>query len=584
MFGFNPQSAKVSTRRCRPVSGSSPRAGRALNASLSAAGLLVLMVALIPVGVFGCRAGESVNWLKNGLLDPTQVGNFDKPASNEIRESISILEEPTGVQDAEEPQAEDLAPWMAEERINPGDVLTVSIFELLMPGVATGLQLRAGNSGFETLPVLGPVKVAGLTPRELELEIKSQLREAQILDDADVQVTIVQSQTTQFSVLGQVPRAGTFPLTRPDVRLMEALALAGGVPPQIETIYVMRALSGDEARASSDFGLDIPEAADETSVEEPVTPLVLSDASRGSAGWSQDPSRREGPPTTESSIDELDILEGEAPGQAPSVYWDSARREWVTRPSAAEAPAGAPTAAAAVASQTEAATEGTEQAPAEAASAAPASEPETSIASAPESRRGAATTRAEGAPAEEQAPAGMQVPVRIIEIPVAELMDGDPRYNLVVRPYDVISVPAGSVGEFYLGGNVARPGAYSLTGRRITVKQAIVSAGGFGPLAWPSRAELVRRIGQDEEQMIQLDLDAIFAGKAPDFFVKPNDIVNVGSTPVAVFMAVLRNAFRFSYGMGFVYDRNFGDSDTFTAKEQIRARERLERQAKGLPI
>jgi len=46
----------------------------------------------------------------------------------------------------------------------------------------------------------------------------------------------------------------------------------------------------------------------------------------------------------------------------------------------------------------------------------------------------------------------------------------------------------------------------------------------------------------------------------------------------------LRNAFRFSYGMGFVYDRNFADSDTFTAKEQIRARERLERQAKGLPI
>lgn len=570
MFRFDPWFAKESARRWRLGIGSFHGAGRELSAPVTVVGGLILMVAWVSAAVFGCRAGESVNWLKNGLLDPTQVGNFDKPVSNEIRESISILEEPTGVQDAEEPQAEDLAPWMAEERINPGDILAVSIFELLTPGVATGLQLRAGNSGFETLPVLGPVKVAGLTPRALELEIKSRLREEQILEDGDVQVTIVQSQTMQFSVLGQVARPGAYPLTRPDVRLMEALAMAGGVPPQIEKIYVMRALTGDEARESLDLGLDIPEVADEAGGEEPVTPLVLSDASRGGAAWSQDPSRQESPPP-ESSIDELEILEGEPARQAPSVYWDSERREWVTQQREDEAPAA----------------EAPEQALATstAAAAATAGEPGGDVAGVPQTGPGGATgPAAQAMPPEGQAPQEMNVPLRIIEIPVEDLMDGDARYNLVVRPYDVISVPAGAVGEFYLGGNVARPGAYSLTGRRITVKQAIVSAGGFGPLAWPARAELVRRISPDEEQMIQLDLDAIFSGKAPDFYVKPNDIVNVGSTPVAVFMAVLRNAFRFSYGMGFVYDRNFADSDTFTAKEQIRARERLERQAKGLPI
>jgi hypothetical protein len=84
--------------------------------------------------------------------------------------------------------------------------------------------------------------------------------------------------------------------------------------------------------------------------------------------------------------------------------------------------------------------------------------------------------------------------------------------------------------------------------------------------------------------MIQLDLDAIFAGNAPDFYLKPNDIVNVGSHAVAGFLAVLRNAFRLSYGFGFVYDRNFADSDTFQAKEQLKVRRNQEALQRGVPL
>jgi hypothetical protein len=174
--------------------------------------------------------------------------------------------------------------------------------------------------------------------------------------------------------------------------------------------------------------------------------------------------------------------------------------------------------------------------------------------------------------------------VRIIEIPVKPLLDGDPRYNIAMRPYDMINVPMENVGNYSMMGNIARPGAYTLGGQRLTVKEAVAAAGGFGPLAWPSRAELVRRISSDEEQIIQLDLDAIFSGEAPDFYLKPNDIVNVGTTPAAVFFAVVRNAFRFTYGMGFVYDRNFADSDSFSAREQVKNRRNQESQLRGIPF
>jgi protein involved in polysaccharide export with SLBB domain len=95
----------------------------------------------------------------------------------------------------------------------------------------------------------------------------------------------------------------------------------------------------------------------------------------------------------------------------------------------------------------------------------------------------------------------------------------------------------------------------------MTLKMAIAAAGGLGPLAWPKRCEVIRRIGENKEEIVMVDLDKISNGEQPDFFIKPNDLINVGSHATARWRAVLRNAFRATYGFGFVYDRNFGDAD-----------------------
>jgi hypothetical protein len=154
---------------------------------------------------------------------------------------------------------------------------------------------------------------------------------------------------------------------------------------------------------------------------------------------------------------------------------------------------------------------------------------------------------------------------RIIRISAAGLRDGDFRQNIVVRPNDSIRLMAGETGEYYIMGQVFRPGAYSITGRQVTLKTAVAAAGNLGPLAWPERCTIYRRYG-DREEMHQVNLDAIFAGKEPDVFLKNNDLVLVGTHPAASFLAVFRNAFRMTYGFGFVYDRNFADIDSFTAQ------------------
>jgi hypothetical protein len=150
---------------------------------------------------------------------------------------------------------------------------------------------------------------------------------------------------------------------------------------------------------------------------------------------------------------------------------------------------------------------------------------------------------------------------RRIKIPAEKLLAGDPRYNILIKPGDSIFVPVDIIGEFYITGNVNRTGPVPLTGRPMNLKQAIAAAGGLGPLAWPKRCEIIRRIGKKKEEIVMVDLDKIYSGEQPDFFIKPHDLINVGTHATARWRAVLRNAFRATYGFGFVYDRNFADMD-----------------------
>ena len=155
---------------------------------------------------------------------------------------------------------------------------------------------------------------------------------------------------------------------------------------------------------------------------------------------------------------------------------------------------------------------------------------------------------------------------RVIKIPVEKLLSGDPRYNIVIKPGDSIYVPVDIIGEFCIMGNVNYQGYINITGRPMTLKMAIAAAGGLGPLAWPKRCEVIRRIGKSKEEIVMVDLDKIARGEQPDFFIKPNDLINVGTDATARWRAVLRNAFRATYGFGFIYDRNFADRDFGTRR------------------
>lgn len=514
-----------------------------------------VLAAACLIGLLAPAGCGSMTWFKNGFLDPTQIGVFDKPARNEIVKAIGILEEPQGLENAVEPNEQDLVVDYTEPTISEGDVIQIAVTDLLQIGDTTGLQVPVSNSGFATLTGIGRMKVAGFTAPELEEEIKRKLVEDGIMVEApEVQVLLLSAQAQSFSVVGFVSRPGQFAISRPDFRLLDAVASIGGIPDQIDRIYIFRKGAGAAAGAATAPATDTmtPAPAPATMPEfEPIS-FTMSDFSSGPSGGMQDtPPPTSQPPEEMFPMDELDQIDRTPTGPAPQPYFDEATQSWREGPPP------------------------------------PTSEPASDIMPDHPVQPDRVPVAPPSPPFEPE-PAGqgpdLTPPVRILEIPVKELMAGDMRYNVVIRPADLIKVEPDALGQYYMMGHVARPGAYGFNGRPLTVKEAIASAGGFDILAWPARADLTRRVSQYEAQTIQLDLDAVFAGNAPDVYLRPNDILNVGTHPIASFLAVLRNSFRMSYGLGFVYDRNYADEDTFFAKEAQKNRRTAERQARGLPF
>jgi polysaccharide export outer membrane protein len=116
------------------------------------------------------------------------------------------------------------------------------------------------------------------------------------------------------------------------------------------------------------------------------------------------------------------------------------------------------------------------------------------------------------------------------------LESGDPRYNVIVYPGDVVKVAR--AGVVYVEGGVKKPGGFMLkTNENISVLQALALAEGLTRTAAGSHARIMRTdetTGTRTE--IPIDLDKILAGGIKDPLLHPRDIVFVpNSTGKSVF-------------------------------------------------
>ena len=134
--------------------------------------------------------------------------------------------------------------YLVDARIMPKDVLTITVstttpeaakqFNLVTPTSQTQLQTYlVDNEGMINFPVIGQLKVGGMTKTEAEKLITEKI--TPYLAESQNPVVTVRMSSFSISVLGEVNQPGTFMVEREKINVLEALSRAGDL-----TIYGVR--------------------------------------------------------------------------------------------------------------------------------------------------------------------------------------------------------------------------------------------------------------------------------------------------------------------------------------------------------
>ncbi len=497
--------------------------------------------------------------------EPSDMGRFHAtPITNVILEDLGVVdEEPGAFEGARDPKIPDTQPSDKEYVIGSGDVLLINIMDLFAVNMEWQGQRQVSETGRITLPSVGTFLAAGRTEVELTDHIVDLLS-PEVLKNPEVSVVVIGSRERFYSISGAVTAPGRYPLLGSNFRLSEAFAQAQGIPQMnADYAYVVRkVLESEDLVTESKTGYEeqkieawpaaIPEqpemregpidGEDYIQPEEPTSPQP---------GKEQDELLESIKPMS-VMITPVELAESDVP--KPESWIEESQKEEILPPDTFEE----------VTSET---TESVSDKPFKVVREgggfklipAAGSPEQPGDWESPVSALPATKSKLADYGMEEMGGAGQIYDV--IRIDLNKLRSGDLTQNIIIQSGDDIQVPYNSVGVFYVGGQVSRPGAYNLTGAQMTLKRAMVSAGPLTSLAWPSRCEISRMIGENREVTYQVNLEKLFAGAAPDIYIKPGDMINVGSHPLARFIAVVRQSFRATYGFGFVYDRNFADKD-----------------------
>ncbi len=481
---------------------------RAAHARVCALALLALVGATLG----GCSA--------DSFLDPSVTGRWKQTATIvPVLDRLSILEdEPTEFVATSPVMPGDLVPEVDLYRLGAGDAMEIQIQDYIQIGRMESYERQVDLRGYVDVPRLPPVRAQGRTVAEFVSALEQAIRDKQINDRPVVGINIRSQRKQTFSVLGAVQNPGTYFIPSPDYRLLDGLGSAGSFNETLPFLYVVRQVPLTDAAGGR---LAEPEPTKKSRVGKPPSEM------RPATTPSEEPKKGA------DLIDLIDEMVKEKPQpKSPSAMGSdlpAAPSRQANQPPAIDLP--------------------------------DPSRPQNPVITS----GGGGWIYADGKWV--KARAGMEgesvsqqnlVTQRVIKIPTGPLLAGAADVNIVLRPGDVIRAPIPKTGNIYISGQVGRPGVYGIpSDGKLTITRAIAAASGLGNIAIPEKVDLTRMVGNDRQATICVNFRAIQEGTQPDFYLKADDHINVGTNFWAQPLAVFRNGFRASYGFGFILDRNF---------------------------
>ncbi len=496
------------------------RSGGAAKQALRVAGVCGLALAL-----GGCETDSF-------LMDPSVIGRWEHtPTRVPILTRIASIEGPADdFVDVSDVRPEDLIPEVSEYRVGPGDRMTVTVYDIPEEGKPFAYEVVVDTRGYVSIPQIGEVEVAGRTSRDAEQAIMNAMKELVANPLAAVKIDTQRQQ--RFSIFGGVQNSGQYGIPAADYRLLEGLTAAGGWSEAPEFIYIIRQVPLTESSGAGRVNPKRPAPVPKPTNTPPENLGGLIEELSNPKGEKKPEPDRKPAPAPKPPPGSPGMMRPQPEAQKPAID--------LIDPKAPAAPAPAPAAAAASKDRSDGSWVFLN------GQWVKVSRPGASVS-------GGATE----AMGERSGVPEALVSQRVIRVPTQRLAQGDARYNVVIRPGDVIRVPPAPTGTIYIGGQISRAGSYNMQDR-LTLTSAIIAAGGLSQTAVPERVDIRRMVGPEMQGIVRVNLRAIEKGTHPDIYLKANDQINIGTNFWATPLAILRNGLRISYGFGFLVDRNFG--------------------------
>ena len=139
--------------------------------------------------------------------------------------------------------------------IGVGDVLDISVWK----NAELSVTVPVRPDGRVSVPLLGDVQAAGMTPRALTEDLSRRF--AEFVTAPSVSVVIKEIHSRKVFVTGEVATPGAYDL-QPRTKLMQVLAMAGGLTPYAKRkVVVLRDAASepkgtDKADVRMEFDLD----------------------------------------------------------------------------------------------------------------------------------------------------------------------------------------------------------------------------------------------------------------------------------------------------------------------------------------
>jgi polysaccharide biosynthesis/export protein len=164
-----------------------------------------------------------------GVTAPVETPNGERPPDGERPATVQSSAVPPA-----SASAAPSAPANGNARGDNPDLLLIGAGDLLEVAVFGAPDynnvVRVADSGEVSLPLLGPVKLGGMSTNQAERLLEKQFSERGLFTNPQVSVFVKEYATQGISVAGEVQKPGIYPLVGPR-SVMDAISVAGGAKP-----------------------------------------------------------------------------------------------------------------------------------------------------------------------------------------------------------------------------------------------------------------------------------------------------------------------------------------------------------------